>query len=561
MTKRIYRSILLVTALSLLLSCVLIAVALYSDYEQEYLEQIRSEAYTVSCALNEGLPPETLLPRLKETGAVTLRITRVSSDGTVLYDSEASSEQMENHRSREEIAEALEQGEGQSSRYSSTLSRRTFYYACRLDDGTVLRVSGERNSLWGVLFDVLKPVLPVFLLAIALCLFLAYRIAKRVVKPLNEVDLEHPNEAQTYEELSPLLQKIATQNRQIEQQLQELRRRQEEFTALTEHMSEALLIVDARGRLCMCNTTAKRLLDIDHPTGRHLTELNRSAAFRQAAEAAEKGQRDVRSVELEGRHYQLMTNPAYDGDTLTGATLVLLDVTERENREQLRREFSANVSHELRTPLTSISGFAELIATGMARQEDVPNFAQKIHKESLRLLNLIEDILRLSQLDEGVGGEKSLQRLDLLAAATARQLQSTAEKRNIRLLCETEPTEVMGVSSMLEELIYNLLDNAIKYNVPGGTVQLAVSPEEQGAVLRVSDTGIGIPAGEQERVFERFYRVDKSHSKAIGGTGLGLSIVKHAALFHKAELQLESTVGKGTSITVRFPRFQYGRGY
>ncbi len=555
MTKRIFRYILLVTAVILLLSCVLISLVVHRDYEDQFLAEIRSEVYTITCALNEGLEAETLLPRLKQTGAVTMRITWIDAQGTVLYDSDAEAAAMENHLSREEIAEALEWGEGRSIRYSSTLGKSTFYYACRLSDGTVLRISGVRANVWGILLNVLFPMLLVFLVAILLCLLLAYRIAKRAVKPLNEVDLEHPEEAQTYEELSPLLEKIAAQNRQITAQMQELRHREEEFTAVTEHMSEGLLMVDPQGKLLLCNTTGEKLLGLEQARGKSLLEINRSPAFRAAAEAVSQGRREVQSLSLEGRSYQLMCTPAFDGEKLTGATLVLLDVTEKEDRERLRREFTANVSHELRTPLTAIGGYAELIAEGMAKAEDVPRFAAHVQREAKRLLALIEDILRLSQLDEGNGqGELCPQRLDLLAAAVREQLVPAAREKGVELSLEAEPCELMGVGRLLEELIFNLCDNAVKYNRPGGKVKISVGQVEGRPTVTVADTGIGIPAGEQERVFERFYRVDKSHSKTIGGTGLGLSIVKHAALYHKAQISLDSTLGQGTTVTVSFPK-------
>lgn len=554
MTNRIFRSILTVTVVVLLLACVIISVVIYGNYEDQFLAEIRNEAYTITCALNEGLEAEELLPKLRQTGAVDLRITWISPEGQVLYDSDAEAGEMENHLNREEVAEAFRKGEGQSVRDSSTLSERTFYYACLLSDGTVLRISGERDSVWGVLLDALKPMILVLLVAILLALLLAYRTAKRVVKPLNEVDLEHPEKARTYEELAPLLEKISAQNRQIADQMQELRRREEEFTAVTEHMSEGLLIVDKHAELLLCNTTAKKLLGIEK-TGQSLLSINRSPVFRSAAEAVAQGQREVQSLSLDGRSYQLMTTPAYDGEILTGATLVLLDVTEKEDRERLRREFTANVSHELRTPLTAIGGYAELIAEGMAKPEDVPRFAGHVQREAKRLLALIEDILRLSQLDEGsAGGEKTPQRLDLIAAAVVEQLAPAASGQGIALEIEAEPCELSGVGRLLEEMIFNLCDNAVKYNVTGGSVRIRTGLEEGRPTLEVSDTGIGIPVSEQERVFERFYRVDKSHSKAIGGTGLGLSIVKHAALYHRAQIALDSTPGQGTTVTVRFPK-------
>ncbi|MGN1307432.1 MAG: ATP-binding protein [Faecousia sp.] len=554
MTKRIFTAIVLVTVVILLLSSALISVVLYGDLETQFFNELKSEAHTIAVALESGLPAQDYLPALEPAKVTDLRVTWVAASGEVLYDSDADETTMENHLAREEIAEALQNGYGDSTRNSATISKKTIYYACRLSDGTVLRVSGTQDSVFGILFNILKPMAWVLLAAVLLALVLSYRVSKRVVRPLNELDLEHPQKVETYDELTPLLEKISAQNRQIRAQMEQLRRSQEEFAAVTGHMSEGLLVIDAKMRLLFCNEAAKRLLHIGQAETQSLLTVNRSAPFREAAEEALQGKHAQESVTLEGRIYQLMANPAYDGQTLTGAVLLLLDVTEREDRERLRREFTANVSHELRTPLTSISGFAELIREGLAKQEDIPRFADRICKESQRLLALIEDILRLSQLDEGgTVEEKTPQKLDELAVSVVQQLTPVAKEKGISITLDTAPCEVMGVRRVLEELIYNLCDNAVKYNRPKGTVKVTAKPLDGVPTLIVADTGIGIPEAEQERVFERFYRVDKSHSKAIGGTGLGLSIVKHAAAFHNAEIMMQSEVGKGTEIRLRFP--------
>ena len=555
MTKRIFTAIVLVTVVILLLSSALISIVLYEDLETQFFHELKSEAHTIAVALESGLPAEGYLPALEPARVTDLRVTWVAASGEVLYDSDADETTMENHLAREEIAEALQNGYGDSTRNSATISKKTIYYACRLSDGTVLRVSGTQDSVFGILFNILKPMAWVLLAAVGLALVLSYRVSKRVVRPLNELDLEHPQKVETYDELTPLLEKIAAQNRQIRAQMEQLRRSQEEFAAVTGHMSEGLLVIDAKMRLLFCNEAAKRLLHIGQAETQSLLAVNRSAPFREAAEEALQGKHAQESVTLDGRIYQLMANPAYDGQTLTGAVLLLLDVTEREDRERLRREFTANVSHELRTPLTSISGFAELIREGLAKQEDIPRFADRICKESQRLLALIEDILRLSQLDEGgATEEKTPQKLDELACAVVQQLAPVAKEKGISITVDTAPCEVMGVRRVLEELIYNLCDNAVKYNRPKGTVKVTAKPLDGVPTLIVADTGIGIPEAEQERVFERFYRVDKSHSKAIGGTGLGLSIVKHAAAFHNAEIKMHSEVGKGTEIRLTFPQ-------
>ena len=554
MTKRIFTAILLVTVAILLLSSAVISVVLYEDFEAQFFNELKSEAHTIAVALESGLPAEEYLPALEPARVTDLRVTWVAANGDVLYDSDADETTMENHLAREEIAEALQNGYGDSTRNSATISKKTIYYACRLTDGTVLRVSGTQDSVFGILLNVLKPTAGVLLAAVLLALVLSYRVSKRVVRPLDELDLENPQKVETYDELTPLLEKISAQNRQIRTQMKQLRRSQEEFAAVTGHMSEGLFVIDAKMRLLFCNEAAKRLLHIEQAETQSLLTVNRSAPFREAADNALQGKHAQESLTLDGRIYQLVANPAYDGETLTGAVLLLLNVTEREDRERLRREFTANVSHELRTPLTSISGFAELIREGLAKPEDIPRFADRICSESQRLLALIEDILRLSQLDEGGSvEEKTPQKLDELACSVVQQLAPVAKEKGISITADTAPCEVMGVRRILEELIYNLCDNAVKYNRPKGSVKVTAKPIDGCPTLIVADTGIGIPEAEQERVFERFYRVDKSHSKAIGGTGLGLSIVKHAAAFHNAEITMQSEVGKGTEIKLRFP--------
>ncbi len=557
MTKRIFAAILLVTVTVLLLSAAAISAVLYEEFEAQLFTSLKSEAHTIAVALESGLRAEDYLPALKPAQVSDLRVTWVAADGIVLYDSDADAASMENHLAREEIAEALQNGYGDSTRNSATISKKTIYYACRLTDGTVLRVSGTQDSVLGVLLNALRPAAFVLLAAVLLALLLSYRVSKRVVRPLNALDLENPQKVETYDELTPLLEKISTQNRRIHTQMEQLRRSQEEFAAVTGHMSEGLLLIDTKMRLLFSNESARRLLHIVPNDGQSLLEVNRSAPFREAAQEALRGSHTQESLTLDGRIYQLVANPAYDGQTLTGAVLLLLDVTERADRERLRREFTANVSHELRTPLTSISGFAELIREGLAKPEDVPRFAGRICSEAQRLLTLIEDILRLSQLDEGDAvEEKTPQRLDELAASVAQRLAPVAQQQGITLTADTAPCEVMGVRRILEELIYNLCDNAVKYNRPQGTVKVTAKTVDGCPTLIVADTGIGIAKAEQERVFERFYRVDKSHSRAIGGTGLGLSIVKHAAAFHGAQLTLESEPGQGATITLRFPKPQ-----
>ena len=553
MTKRIFRSIFLVALVVLLLSVALLSVVFYNDYAVQYRSELKSEALSMAHAINGGLA-EDYLRSLEQDKISPIRITWIGADGTVRYDNEAAPAQMENHAARTEVADALRYGAGESERYSATLSQKTFYYACRLQDGTVLRLAGTRDSVLGILLRMLRPAVAAVLVAIALAWLLSYRLSKRIVRPLNALDLEHPEQAEAYDELSPLLEKISAQNRQIAAQMDELRRRQTEFTAITEHMNEGLLIVDARTNLLFCNPSARRLLQIENVEKQSVLAVNRSEDFREAVQRALSGEHDLRTLTLDGRIYQLMANPAMEDGRLAGAVLVLLDVTEREDREQLRREFTANVSHELRTPLTSISGFAELIRDGIAKPQDVQHFAGNIYTEAQRLIALVGDIIRLSQLDEG--DEMPRETVDLLTLSqeAADDLKTAAAEKHIAIAVEGVSETIGGVRRLLYEVIYNLCDNAIKYNVEGGSVTMSVGERDGKAFVSVADTGIGIAPEHQSRIFERFYRVDKSHSKASGGTGLGLSIVKHAVQYHHGTVELHSEEGKGTTICILLPK-------
>ena len=553
MTKRIFRSIFLVALVVLLLSVALLSVVFYNDYAVQYRSELKSEALSMAHAINGGLAEEDYLRSLEQDKISPIRITWIGADGAVRYDNKADPAQMGNHAARTEVADALRYGAGESERYSATLSQKTFYYACRLQDGTVLRLAGTRDSVLGILVRMLRPAVAAVLVAIALAWLLSYRLSKRIVRPLNALDLEHPEQAEAYDELSPLLEKISAQNRQIAAQMDELRRRQTEFTAITEHMNEGLLIVDARTNLLFCNPSARRLLQIENVEKQSVLAVNRSEDFREAVQRALSGEHDLRTLTLDGRIYQLMANPAMEDGRLAGAVLVLLDVTEREDREQLRREFTANVSHELRTPLTSISGFAELIRDGIAKPQDVQHFAGNIYTEAQRLIALVGDIIRLSQLDEG--DAMPTEPVDLLAVSqeAAENLQDAAAARGVTVGVTGQPAVIPGVRRLIYEIVYNLCDNAIKYNRDGGRVDVTVAADADGSSITVADTGIGIAPEHQGRVFERFYRVDKSHSKASGGTGLGLSIVKHAVQYHHGRIELESPPGTGTTIRVVFP--------
>ena len=549
MTSKIFRNSFLVGVAVFFLSIALFMGVLYQYFGSQLLIQLESEAALAARGVEMG--SMDYLDGLSSAN----RITWIDAGGTVLFDNQADPAQMENHADREEVRAALESETGTASRYSTTLSQRTLYFAQRLADGTVLRVSSEQRSLPSLLLSMVQPILIILVLAVALSAVLASRLSKHIIKPVLAIDLEHPEDSDTYEELTPLLSRIKQQNQTIAQQMAQLRQKQNEFTAITENMSEGFLLLDRQGRILSHNSGALRLLHAAAPEERasYLT-LNRTERFRQAVDAALTGRRDEQLVDLGGRCCQLLANPVIQDGQVAGAVLVILDVTEREQREELRREFTANVSHELKTPLTSISGIAEIIKGGLVKPQDIPGFADDIYGEAQRMIRLVEDILRLSQLDEG-GSSLQTEEVDLyhLAQEVAGRLTPAAVKGQVTLEVTGGPVRISGVRQLLDEMISNLCDNAIKYNRPGGRVTISVSRSDRGAELSVSDTGIGIPPEDQSRVFERFYRVDKSHSKEIGGTGLGLSIVKHGAMLHDARVELESTLGQGTTVRVIFP--------
>ena len=546
MTKRIFRSIVLSSVAVLLASTALIMGVLYEYFTARLEVELATETgYIAQGVLMEG---ERYLRGLK---AGNSRITWVAADGSVLYDNREDASTMENHAGREEIRQALESGTGSSSRYSDTLSQQTIYYAQRLSDNTVLRVSSQKYTVWVLLLQMLQPAMFILLAALVLGLFLASRLSRKIIRPINALDLQHPGEGECYDELAPLLGRIRSQNEVIGRQMEELGRRQKEFIAITENMSEGFLIVDRATNILSYNSAALRLLEAQAPEGASILALNRSWAVRSAVESALAGRRCEQRMEQDGRVEQLIANPVREGRQVTGAVLVILDVTEKEQREALRREFTANVSHELKTPLTSILGTAEILENGMVKSEDVGHFAGNIRKEAQRLIDLVGDIIKLSRLDEGDSGAK-WEEVELLALSrsVARQLSDAAQRARVSLRVEGEAAAVPGVRQIVEEMLYNLCDNAVAYNRPGGSVTVEVSKEADGARVTVSDTGTGIPKDQQSRIFERFYRVDKSRSSK--GTGLGLSIVKHGALFLGASVEVESEVGRGSTFTLHF---------
>ena len=550
MTKKIFHSILLVAGAVLLASLLFIMGCLYEYFGSVEKKQLRDELELASVAVERGGEDY-----LSSISSERYRLTWIAPDGTVLYDTVTDAESLENHADREEVREALAGGEGESSRYSSTILQKTMYCARRLTDGSVLRISISRATAGVLLIGMVQPILIVVIVALILSAVLARRLSRRIVRPLNELDLEHPLENDAYEELSPLLGRINHQHRQIDEQMRELEQQRTEFSQITGSMREGLVLLDEKERVLSINPAACRLFDADERcVGQDFLTLDRSHDIRLAiADAMAQGHGEARA-ERGGRVWQFDVSRILSGTAAVGAVLLAFDITERETAEQNRREFTANVSHELKTPLQGIIGSAELLENGMVQPDDVPRFVGHIRKEAQRLVTLIGDIIRLSQLDEG--DEMPRETVDLLTLSqeAADDLTSAAEQKNVTISVTGESTCVSGVRRLLYEVIYNLCDNGVKYNVEGGSVSVRVGTKDGKAVVSVADTGIGIAPEHQERIFERFYRVDKSHSKASGGTGLGLSIVKHAVQYHHGTVELQSEEGKGTTIRILLPK-------
>ena len=544
MTSKIFRSTVLVAVVVLLCSMGIVMGVLYSHFTQVQVQQLKNE---LSLAVTGTEQYGNAF--LENVEADRFRITWIDTDGTVLFDTQADQSTMENHADREEIQEAFETGRGSAVRTSATLTEQTFYEAQQLKDGTVLRISTNQESAWALMIGMLWPVILIAALAIGLSAILARRMARNIVEPLNTLYLEQPLSNNTYEELSPLLRRINQQHRQIDSHMRTLQRKTDEFIQITSYMQEGLVVLDKEANIRSINNAAMHIFCTDsNCVGGSFFMVNRSSALRQALNDALDQGHGSATQELEGRIYRFdMSNIQSEGNLL-GAVILAVDVTESQNAERMRREFSANVSHELKTPLQGIIGSAELLESGMVKPGDESRFVGHIRKEASRLVNLVEDIIRLSQLDEGVSLPSEEVHMLAVAQEVKAILEKSAAEKNVSIHLTGEGFTVQGVRRMLHEVIYNLCDNAIKYNVPGGSVTIRAENKR----LTVSDTGIGIPAEHRDRIFERFYRVDKSHSKASGGTGLGLSIVKHAAAYHKADITLESTPGKGTAITIQF---------
>ena len=555
MTKKIFHSILLAAVSVLLASLVIIMGCLYNYYKNVQEKQLRDELRLASYGVEAGGSGylEQLASPYRFPSIADCRLTWIAADGKVLFDTHVPAAEMENHADRAEVKEALVKGESGGVRYSETLTERTLYCAQRLADGTVLRISISQLTVFALTMGMLQPILITAILAAILSTLLAHRMAKHIVAPLNDLNLDRPLENDAYEELSPLLGRIHQQHRQIEAQLRELRRKTEEFEQITENMGEGLVLLDGKGVILSINPAARMIFHADSACiGQEFLVIDRDHEINLAIQTArEGGHSEIRAVR-DNREYQFDISQITADGAAAGTVLLAFDVTEQAAAERSRREFSANVSHELKTPLQSIMGSAELLENGLVKQEDIPQFVGVIRTEAARLVTLVEDIIHLSQLDEGIAPAKERVNLLELADSAASALRERAEERHIDLSVTGENLMVDGVRSFLYEMLYNLIDNAIKYNTDGGRVEVAVSAGDTGTTVSVKDTGIGIPPEYQARVFERFFRVDKSRSKASGGTGLGLSIVKHIAQYHHADLSLHSTIGKGTDISVSF---------
>lgn len=553
MKKRIFVGMCSTAVIAVLLSTILLSYISYQQLYEQMKRATRNEAGYVVAAV-EGAGTDYLDSLAPVTGA---RITRVDTDGTVLYDSAEPPEQMENHGDRKEIQEALKAGFGDAARLSDTMRDQTYYYAMRIEDGTVIRVSNTIDSVFSLFLNSIPLMVVTVLVAVVVAIFLARRQTKKILQPINALNLEHPLEnTQIYDEIVPFLTRIEKQNHQLHEQIEAQRRQQEELTAITENMREGLVVIDQNAAVLSMNKSARRMLHVEENefTGTSVYAYCRSKEFIGLIERVLDGEGGDAVIQWQERALRMVVSPAEAMDGAKGATLLLMDITETYSAEQMRREFSANVSHELKTPLTSISGYAELMMNGMVKQEDVAPFAKRIYDEANRLIALVQDIIKLSRLDEGTETlEMRPVNLLSLAHTVSDHLQALAEERHVTIQVDGEAQEVNGVPPLLEEMMFNLCENAVRYNKPDGHVTVTVGKRHGKAFFEVADTGIGIPEADHDRVFERFYRVDPGRSKQSGGTGLGLSIVKHAAACHHAEIYLESKVGEGTRITVQFP--------
>ncbi len=546
MTGKIFRSVLAVASVVLLLSFAVITGVLYNNFSIMQRSQLESHLSLLEKGV--GSYGKDYLTNITDG---SYRITWISSDGTVLYDTRADEASMENHLDREEITEAFKTGKGESSRYSDTLTEKTIYCAHKISDGTVLRISESADTIWALILDVVPAFVLVFAAAVVVSVILARVISKRIVQPINQLDLDDPAANSCYDELSPLLTKINKQHKEIEANIAQIKKKSDEFEQIITAVNEGLILMNKDGRIISINNAAMSIFEANYNVlGENFLKLNHSLEFQQAIEKALCGGSSCLDIDRGARKFRININPIKSDEETLGAVILVFDVTEQANAEKARQEFTANVSHELKTPLQTIIGSAELFQNGLVKPEDTDRFIGHIKKEAERLVTLVNDIIHLSQLDEGSGAQKEKTEVFEIAENVVSLLKDEADSRKVTIELTGDKTEIFGVRQYLHEIIYNLCDNAIRYNKENGKVSINIKAKGSKAVITVSDTGIGIPEEHQSRIFERFYRVDKSHSKETGGTGLGLSIVKHAVAAHGGSISLESTPGKGTTIRV-----------
>lgn len=538
---------------SILVTFLVVSLSMYEQFAGYMKESVREEAGYICMAIEQS--EGSYLNEELKTIATASRITLLDSDGAVLYDSEEDENTMGNHSNRPEFQQAVKNGNGEMIRYSETLSKQTYYYAVRLANGKVLRMARTMDTVLSFLQSSITLMGILVFVIIIIAFFVVQRQTSRLIEPINKLDLEHPLRHVEYEELRPLLMRVHEQNKQIAAQLQEQRERHEEYLAITENMKDGL-VVASQTEVLSINKTAQKLFRVkaEECVGKPISRISRDSAFRDAAEHALAGEYNEIVWNIHDRSYQILANPVNVSGKPYGVVILIWDITEQKEAEQMRREFSANVSHELKTPLMSISGYAELIENEMVQPQDIPEFAARIHQEANRLTALVQDIIQLSRLEEGDCGEpEEWVNLTEMTGEIISSLEHTACQKNIQMSITGETVEIQGVRHILFEMLYNLLDNGIKYNVENGWVKVSTWKTLDKVYWQVTDSGIGIAPEYLDRIYERFYRVDKSHSRQTGGTGLGLSIVKHGALMHHAEIRTESLPGKGTTITLIFP--------
>lgn len=560
MTKRIFGGAFIVSLVAIISAVAMVLGVAYTKEQQLFKRQLEQQAMLLAATMENTSPDDDVesLRKLSHDihGTFENRITYIGQDGTVLFDNEADPATMENHLGREEVVAAKQSGTGTAIRESYTMSEMTVYCARVIGYGYIVRVAGTMDTVAARIAGMWWEVLLVVIIAAMVSLGVAAIVARVVVKPINSIDLKNPDIGESYSEIAPLLHRISEQNHEIDQQIAELTRSRKEFSLITENMSEGFIIIDSRTEVLSYNTAALKILGSDFTgSSRSVLVLNRSEAFRSAVEDALAGKRSETDLTLSEKIYQVIATPAFTGSSVTGAVMIILDITEKEAREELRREFTSNVSHELKTPLTTIYGISDMLVGGIVKPEDIPGFAKNIRDEAGRMITLIQDILKLSQLDENTFSDQR-ERVDLyeLAQSAAERLRPQADEKHVTISVTGERSEFTGIATVLEEMIYNLLDNAVKYNKQGGRADVDVRSSGDDIVVTVSDTGIGVPADSIDRIFERFYRADKSHSRKIGGTGLGLSIVKHGVSLHGGSITVKSSEGSGTTFTMALPK-------